>query len=90
MNSGAKKLSVLFCGLTLGSLLFVNIYPTGDWMTAPLATMAFGFPLLVLQILLTILTFRQSGSLRLIVVIQAILALLCIYFMYYYVLTHQK
>ena len=88
MSRIMNGLSLIFCIISVVSLLVVNYYPTGDWMTAPLVTLIFGIPIVVVQVLLCLLVIFWRRGIVFMIPIQGLLGMLCLAGMYHYIHSH--
>ncbi len=81
-------LSIIFFALCLFSSLFVNYYPVGDWVSAPLINLLIFFPALIVELILMIYIFASNKFLKIILYLQCIIALICLSLMIQYILVH--
>ena len=74
--------------MTLIPILVVNYYPVVDWVSGPLLIVYALIPLSIVQLVLTLLTFRKRGSAKWLVALQTAIMLLCNGLMVYYIKVH--
>ncbi len=78
------KLEIIFLIISFISLIVINYYPTGDWMSAPLLILFIIFPLMIIQILLMVVLLILKHN-KLILGIQGIISIFCLILMLYYI-----
>jgi len=82
------KLSMILCTISLINLIIINYYPTGDWVTSSVITLAFGIPFIFVQIILSIISFFGEQYRFAILVIEVVITIIFFILMYQYIITH--
>ena len=84
-----RIISLLLLIIAVACCIYLNEYPTGDWMTAPLFSIMVIIPIVCIEILLfLLLLYNPKKYSTPAIITQVCLSVFCIVFLIDYILKH--